>query len=118
MAFKWMLKDAQAKRGHKLQAGLYALAHNLPKFSVLYVASDDYRVLHLVYDTDSVKDEIDSIINLFNETMALKIIPKFEAIEKWQSNIMYNNYPEWVKLTEIQLRKRAKDLFDDYLNKP
>ena len=111
MAFKWMLKDAQAKRGHKLQAGLYALAQDLPKFSVLYVASDDYRTLHLVYDTETVKDEIDLVIDLFNLTWESKEIPVFEAIEKWQEKIMYNSFPQYVKKTEAELKLVAKKLF-------
>lgn len=111
MAFKWLLKDAQAKQGHKLQAGIYALSLNLPKYSVLYVASDDYRPLHLIYDTADIKDEIDLIIASFNAIWKNKEIPVFESIEKWQEKEMYNSYPEWSKLTEYQLKIQAKDLF-------
>ena len=111
MAFKWKLKEAQATRGHKLQAGLYAMALNMPKFSVLYVASDDYRPLHLIYDTADVKDEIDMVIDLFNATMESKTIPVFSAIEKWQEKEMYNNYPTYMKKSEAQLKIIAKKLF-------
>ena len=113
MKFKWLLKDAQSSRGHKLQSGLYSLALNLPKFSVLYVASDDYRTLHLVYDTKDIKDEVDTVIDVFNKTWKLKKIPIFEVIEKWQSNLMYNSFPDWVNHKETKLNEIAKRLFKE-----
>ena len=109
--FKWKEKSLKAQHTHKLQAGLYAMALNLPKFSVLYVASDDYRVLHFIYDTDTIKNEIDLIIDLFNSTMEDKTIPVFQAVEKWNENKMYNNFPEWQYLKEHQLKLKEKDLY-------
>ncbi len=113
MAFKWKKKDMKASPGHRLQAGLYALALKVPKFSVLYVASDDYRTLHFIYDTEEIKEEIDSLIDLFNATWKSKTIPVFEAKEKWQSNIMYNSYPFFKDQSEAQLATIAKELFKE-----
>ena len=112
MAFKWILKEGEAKHGHKLQAGFAGLALKTDKYSVLYVASDDYRTLHLVYDTKDIKEEIDMVIDLFNATMESQEIPIFEAIEKWQSNPMYNSYPEHAKMKKIELKRLAKTLFN------
>ena len=123
--FKWKLRSGEAQRNHKLQAGLYALALNQPKYSVLYVASDDYRVLHLIYDTKDIKDEVDMIIDLFNETMESETIPVYAPIETWQDmekkdkkgffvNHKYNNYLDWWRLTESQLKLKAQKLFKEY----
>ncbi len=101
----------EAKQGHKLQAGLYAVALNLPLYSVLYVAADDYRTMHLIYETADIKDEIDNIIDIFNTAWKSKTIPVFEAKEKWQEKIMYNNYPFFMKLSEEQLNTMSGELF-------
>ena len=110
-AYSWIKKEGEAKQGHKLQAGLYAVALNLPLYSVLYVAADDYRTMHLIYETADIKDEIDEIIDIFNDTWKSKTIPVFEAKEKWQEKIMYNNYPFFMKLGKKQLDTISKELF-------
>ncbi len=110
-AYSWIKKEGEAKQGHKLQAGLYAVALNLPLYSVLYVAADDYRTMHLIYETADIKDEIDDIIDIFDTTWKSKTVPVFEAKEEWQKKIMYNNYPYFMKLSEKQLNTMSKELF-------
>lgn len=97
-----------ADRGHKLQAGLYALAMGSNHFGVCYVATDDLRVQTYIYETAEIKDEVDSIIAKYDEARKNSIIPEFEAIEKWQGNVQYSKYPEWQQLTKDELVEKLK----------
>jgi hypothetical protein len=109
--FKWITKGMEAKRGHILQAGLYGLALSLPYFSVLYVASDDYRTLHFIYETNSVVKEINEIIDKYNQCLQYEVIPDFEG-EGWQKSEKYNKYPEFMNLTGPELSAKAQELFN------
>lgn len=110
-AFKWINKTKEPYSHHKLQAGFYAVAMGLPKFSILYVASDDLRITHFIMDTKSVKKEIDEIITEFDGYIKRKEIPLFVATEKWQSNPEYNSYPKWTDMNDEELAVEAKRLF-------
>lgn len=109
MKFKRVDKEG-ADRGHKLQATLYALALGHERFGVCYIASDDYRVKVFVYDTSEMKKEVDEIIDQFNNQLKLKVVPVFEAKEKWQDDLKYNSFPLWAGLSEDELKEKSKNL--------
>ena len=81
--FKRIVKEKNADRGHKLQAGLYALALGYDNFAVCYVAADDYRIHTYIYETKDIKEEIDRIIDRFDEAIKIPKVPEFEATESW-----------------------------------
>ena len=97
-----------ADKGHKLQAAFYAIALQNPHFGVSYVATDDYRIKTYIFDVHDFKVEIDDIITKYDEAKKVATIPKFEAREKWQSNLDYNKYPFFMDLDEEQLAEKYK----------
>lgn len=111
MKFKRLEKDDDADRSHKLQACLYALALGLPKFGVCYVASDDYRVKTLIYETKEIAPEVEKIISEFDEQIKKKVVPPLVTKEVWQENLKYNNYPLFAGLSEAELIEKSKELF-------
>lgn len=115
LKFKKIVQQG-ADRGHKLQAGLYALSTGAPHFAISYVATDDLRVHTLILDTEDVRNEIDEIITRFDDSLRSAkqgIFPKFKAEEKWQENPMYCKYPEFMELTpeeiKIKLQKYVRN---------
>jgi len=104
------IQGSGAQRGHKLQGALYALARGCSHFTILYVASDDYRTIAYTFKTEDFKEEIDSIIDKYNYHKEKGIIPIFEPMEDWQSNEKYNPYPEWMGLTEEEIKQLQKNL--------
>jgi hypothetical protein len=110
-AFKYIVKEGMAKENHILQAALYALAKEVDEFSLVYIASDDYRSCQFQYRTADYKDKVDSAIDEFEAVIEAKKIPKFEAKMAWQKIPQYSMYPEWTKLNIIQLDKKAKELY-------
>ena len=98
-------------RGHCLQAVLYALSKGTEWCAVMYVAADDYRVQTFMIKVEDFKAEVDKIIDEFNEAMKSKIIPEFKCIEKWQENVKYNRYPEWMSKNKKELLALSKKLF-------
>ena len=106
MAFKYLQKEG-AKRGHKLQAELYAKALGFKEYMVAYVASDDYRVLCLPYE---VGEEVDKVIDEYEKQVKSGIVPTFKAEEKWQSDKKYSAYPEWTKLDEQEIAEKLAKL--------
>lgn len=109
--YKRILKQNEPDRSHKLQAGFYGLALGLPEFSIVYIATDDYRITHYVFETKEVKDEIDQIIDTYNSYIERKEIPEFEAIERWHADEKYNSYANWMLMEHKELQERAKQLF-------
>lgn len=105
MAFKHIQKEGP-KRGHKLQAMLYAKALGSDTFGVAYVASDDYRVLCF---EEKVTDELDKVIDRYEAQMKLGTVPVFEAEEKWHSMKDYCIYPDWMDLNEEQIAQKLLD---------
>lgn len=106
MAFKHIQKEG-IKRGHNLQAMHYAKALGVDTFYVAYVASDDYRVLCI---EGEVTDEVDTVIDRYEAQVKLGVVPVFEAEEEWQSNVKYNSYAGWMKLTEEQIAEKLSEL--------
>lgn len=108
MAFKYIQKEG-SKRGHKLQAELYAKALGVDTYYVCYVASDDYRVLCF---EEQVSDEVDKVIDRYEEQVKLGVVPVFEAEEKWQGDKKYATYPEWLKLSEEEIAEKFKNIIE------
>lgn len=107
--FKRIIKDGNADRSHRLQCGLYALSLGSKHFAIDYIASDDYRIKTFIYDTAEIKDEIDGIIDRFDKQLATGLVPVFVAEEFWQKSDKYNNYPEWMNLTQEEINKKIKE---------
>lgn len=109
LKFKRLLKEG-AQRSHKLQAGFYAVAKGTEQYAITYVASDDYRTLTLIYETEEVKQEINDIIERYNKQVESGVTPEFVAEEKWQENPQYNNYPTFMGLTEEEIQIKLKEI--------
>lgn len=98
-AFKHIQKEGP-KRGHKLQAELYAKARGFDTYGIAYVASDDYRVLCF---EEPVTGEVDKVIDRFEQQVGLGTVPAFSPEEPWHAISEYNPYAEWMKLDEAQI---------------
>lgn len=101
-AFRFKQKEGTS-RGHRLQAMLYAKALGFDMFGVAYVASDDYRVLCFEHE---VTDEVDEIIDAYENQVSLGNVPEFQAMENWQGMKDYNIYPEWQNLSAEQIANK------------
>jgi hypothetical protein len=106
-SFKWIKRDG-VKRGHALQACLYALALGVDHFAIHYVASDDYRVETFLEDVSDWEKEVHQIIADYNAQRASGVVPVFEAKEKWQENKKYCNYSRFMDLTEEEIEELLK----------
>src|SRR3990167_6460211 len=104
MAFKHIQKEG-AKRGHKLQGELYAKALGFDRYAIAYVASDDYRVLCLEYP---VSDEVDKVIDCYEEQVKKGVVPVFAPEEKWQEMAKYSSYPDWANLSEDDIKSKLE----------
>lgn len=107
--FKKIKSSKGADRSHKLQACLYALALGKDYFAIDYIASDDYRIMTMVYPVADYKDEVDGIIDRFNQQMATGFVPVFIPEEIWQSSEKYSNYPEFAKLNQEEINNLIKE---------
>lgn len=112
--WKWLEKSG-AKPAHKLQAGLYALALDTESYRVIYVNSDDYRILEFTENTKDIKDEIDNVIDEVYGQLKSHKLPKFVAREKWQESSQYSSYPDWIHLDEPM--DKLKRSYPDAYNK-
>lgn len=110
--YRYLSKEG-AKRGHKLQACVYALGRGYDNFTVVYAVSDDYRILQFTYPVAEYKPEVDMTIDSVEKALKSGKVPPFVAIEKWQSNPMYAKFPDWVPLNQAQLNKKLKTEFPD-----
>lgn len=117
MAFKYITKEAEAKMGHKLQGGFYALGEKSTHFAIDYVASDDLRVHSFVYPTEEIKPEIDKRIDENEGALHSGTVPGFEPREGWQKMVEYNNYPDWVNLTPEQIEEKLRTEYPESYNK-
>jgi len=99
-----------ADPGHILQNALYGLALKSEYHAITYIASDDYRVHTTIHKTSDSKDQIDQIIDEYESAMKLDTIPVFEPRVKWQSNLKYNNFPEYAGLNEEELKIKHDEL--------
>jgi len=97
-------------KGHILQNAFYAVALKTDYHAITYIASDDYRVLTSIHRTEESKDEIEKIIDDFEKAVESKTIPVFEPREKWQSDLKYNNFPEFAGLSAQELKEKYIEL--------
>lgn len=112
MAFKHIEKEERAKHGHILQACFYALALGRDEFSVVYTCADDLRLMRFDYRTKNYMDKVNNAIDCFETAVRLKEIPKFIALETWQSLPAYNRYLDWKEKDTTQLVAEAKYWYD------
>lgn len=96
-------------RSHRLQGCLYALAMKAPAFTIIYIASDDLRVMPFTLATADVKAEVDQVIDRFQSwQLDCRVngdnIPLFMPEEPWQSNPKYNGFVDWMDLDEVDCR--------------
>jgi hypothetical protein len=113
--WKWLNKEG-AKQSHKLQAGLYALAMKSGTYTIVYVCADDFRTMVCELNTADISDEIDKCIDEVDRALKARILPPFEAKEKWQENPKYSSYSEWISLSPemamAKLERENKQAFD------
>lgn len=109
--WKYLLRDGP-QHEHRLQAGMYAIAMGAERFAIVYVCSDDLRVLSFVLDTMDVRGEINLIIDRFEEQLKKKFVPEFEAPEhaKWKAKKEYSRYPDWMDLKQDAIDKKVAEL--------
>lgn len=107
--FKIIKKTGDADRSHKLQACMYALAIGASHFAIDYIASDDYRIITMVFHTEDYKAEVDRIIDRFHETLEQGVVPEFVPEEKWQASKDYSSYPEFQDLKGDELLEKIKE---------
>jgi len=110
--YKRIIQSSQLDHSHTLQAALYALSEQKMHFAICYVATDDLRVKTYIQETASFKDEIDRIIDEYDEQMKTGTIPIFKAKEDWQASMKYNNYPDWMELTQEEINDKQQKLFE------
>jgi hypothetical protein len=113
MKYKQIQRRNEPDEHHALQGALYALALDKDHFCIDYVATDDYRVETYLLETKDYKDKVDEIVTAFNNALKEKIVPKFEAIMKWQENDKYNNYLEFKDLTPEEIDVKLKNEYPD-----
>src|SRR3990167_2092066 len=109
MKFKRIDKTG-ADKGHILQNAFYAIAYGSEYHAITYVASDDYRIHTTIHKTADSKTEIDKIITEFEEAVKSKTIPVFVAREKWQENLKYNNFPQFMGMSKEDLLQKYNEL--------
>lgn len=97
-----------AKWHHKLQAGMYAKALLCDYFVIIYVASDDFRRKALLYETRDISSDIDNIIDEVHAQLRRGELPSFSPRVDWQSNPMYQSFPDWAVLTGEEATERLK----------
>lgn len=115
--FKRIQTSGEADRSHKLQACLYALALDKKYFAIDYIAADDYRVLTWIYPVEECAEEVEGIITKFDDCLLRGYLPKFEAMEKWQANEKYSDYPDWLGLDAYECETKLRDEFPEAYNK-
>ena len=99
------------KRQHVYQAVQNGLALGKDQVTVLYVCADDYRTAAHVINVAEIKPEVDSIITRFNDQMKSGKLPAFEAIENWQNNPQYSNYPDFISLEPEQMMEKLEQQY-------
>ena len=97
-------------KGHILQNAFYAIAMKSDYHAITYIASDDYRILTTIHETENSRNEINRIIQDFVDAIESKTIPVFEPREAWQGNIKYNNFPEFAGLSVQELQEKYNEL--------
>lgn len=107
--FKRIMKEGKAQRGHLLQGALYGLATGCEYFEIHYVSGEDYRTIVFLERTADYKNEIDKIIDTFNECIVQGVIPVFNPPEKWMADKKYSKFPDWQELTFEECQKKLAE---------
>lgn len=115
--FKRIEAQNGADKGHILQACLYALALGKERFAIDYVAADDFRTVTYEYSVNAFKQEVDEIIQKFNDAIKRKQIPSFVEQQAWQKNPQYNNYYDWMELSEEECMTKLRLEYKEQFNK-
>lgn len=108
MKYKRIIQEAAPDHSHRLQATLYALAFEAEYYCIAYVATDDYRVTCYVCPTESTVSGVEYVIDEYEAATAAGIVPEFEAIESWQKSDKYNNYPDFMSLSEAEIEAKLE----------
>jgi len=115
--YKWIKNGSGPKDNHALQAAFYGLAMGAENALLSYVASDDYRVKCFVIEVADYQERIDQAIDCYNENRLVweqdGLIPVFKPIEKWQENLKYNQYPDFVGLSSEEAGNKARQLLEE-----
>ena len=111
MSFKHILKEGNARKGHRLQGAHYALSYDLPEFNICYVNTDNYQIQNFTYKTKNYKAEIDQIIDDYELCKKKRAIPVFKEIERWNKLKQYCKYPAYLDKTEEELQVLARELY-------
>jgi hypothetical protein len=102
------------KYAHVLQATLYGLATKSDYITVLYVAADDLRTFAHVIETKTMADEVNRIIDEFNNQLKLGTLPEWEAREEWQEKYpQYSDYPDWMSLDPETAMQKLKQEYPE-----
>lgn len=115
--FKWITSTGQPDRSHALQASLYGLAKDTKDSMVTYIAADDLRVHSFVLSVADYKQEIDQIIDKYDEAVASGVIPDLVVAEKWMLDPKWNPYPEWASLTVLEALEKLRTQFPESYKK-
>jgi hypothetical protein len=109
---KYFKKLKGAKRGHILQACLYALALEKDDFSVVYIQPSTLAIKQYDYKTAEWKKHVDLSITKFEKAQESyekhKRVPGLQYRERWQSFPGQNVFPKYegftssFKLTKIK----------------
>jgi len=106
------------KYAHVLQATLYGLATKSDYVTVLYVAADDFRTFAHVIETKTLADEVNRIIDEFDNQLKLGVLPKWEAREDWQEKYpQYSDYPDWISLDPDTAMQKLKQEYPECYNR-
>ncbi len=113
--YKRMMKTGDVNHHYQLQAGLYGLAMGSRFFTVDVIASDDLRETVYVFETATIKQEIEDIIEQYNKVISqweeLGVLPEFEPKVPWQKNKMYQAYDEeLLTCSADELRRFIKNM--------
>lgn len=108
--YKWITKLNKPDESHALQGAFYAIARGYQNFAIDYVASDDLRVITFVMDVRHYKKKIDDIIDTYQKQIEKKEVPVFVPFFDWQTNIKYNDYPEWSQLNADDIKDKCNRL--------
>jgi len=111
--FKRLETQGDADPQHILQTCLYALAMKSPRFHIVYVSADDYRISHFVKETKDYSEKVEKCITEAYRAFERGIVPEFKARYKWQENIRYNSYPEFMNLSSKEATKLATKLMKE-----
>lgn len=114
-AYKWIVDKGEISWHYKMQAGFYGLAMNTQYFGLDFIASDDLREHCTIHKTREVKADVDKIIDEYEQMIKdwndHKIVPAWQAHDKWMENPDYMPYdPAWATATDQEFVKRIKDM--------